>query len=223
MKKQSKTKLIFIADRSGSMDSMAKEVIGGFNAFVATQKEQAGEASLTYIQFDNEYEVVHEALPIKDVPQLTSLVYSPRGMTALYDTVGRAITEGLKNAKEGDLTVMNIITDGQENASKEYSYETVKTLIKLAQDAFGWEIVFLGANMDARAYAGDLGIKGKNIATFDASSLGATAAINTMNYASTSYRGVHTGAATADMSTFASALDTSKALEDVYKKSKDRQ
>lgn len=219
MKKSAKTNLYFVADRSGSMAAMAKEVIGGFNAFVKSQKKQPGEANLTYVQFDSEYEVIHDAVPISDVPKLTSEVYSARGMTALYDAVGKIITDGIAKSKPGDVNILNIITDGEENSSKTYTYEAVKALINLAQDKLGWEIVFLGANMDARSYGMNLGIKGKNIATFDASAAGATSAFNTMNFASTSYRGMSTGSAlTPDMEIFIKSSDTSSALDDVYKK-----
>ena len=220
MKKTGKTNLYFIADRSGSMENMAKEVIGGFNAFVKNHKEQPGEATLTYIQFDSEYEVIHDALPIKEVPKLTSKTYSARGMTALYDAVGKTITDGLAKAKQGDLNVLSIITDGEENASKNFSYEAVKALIKVAQDSLGWEVIFLGANMDAKAYGTGLGIKGKNIATFDYSGAGVTGAINSMSFASSSYRSVHTGTAVSDQAAFVKSADTSDALADVYKSTK---
>lgn len=219
-KKSQTINLYFVADRSGSMSSLAEEVIGGFNAYVEKQKEQPGNANLTYVQFDNEYQVVHKNVPIKDVPKLTKEVYWPRGMTSLYDAIGKTIAEGLISSDKGDLNILTIMTDGQENSSKEYQYQVVKDLIKRAQDEFGWEVIFMGANMDANQYAGNMGIKAKNIANFDASILGAQAAINTMSYATTAYRGFYSGTSTeVGMEVFAkSAATDATALNSVYQK-----
>lgn len=218
-KKKVKTNLYFVADRSGSMNHMASEVIGGFNAYVEKQKAEPGEANLTLVQFDSEYEVVHKALPIKEVPELTSKVYFARGMTALYDAVGKTITEGLISSNAGELNIITIMTDGAENASKEYSYEAVKALIKRAQDEFNWEVIFLGANMNAREYATNMGIKAKNVSNFAANGAGMLNAVNTMSFASSSYRGFASGTVMdANMEAFVKAADVSTALSDAYDK-----
>ena len=218
-KKKVKTNLYFVADRSGSMNHMASEVIGGFNAYVEKQKAEPGEANLTLVQFDSEYEVVHKALPIKEVPELTSKVYFARGMTALYDAVGKTITEGLISSNAGELNIITIMTDGAENASKEYSYEAVKALIKRAQDEFNWEVIFLGANMNAREYATNMGSKAQNVSNFAANGAGMLNAVNTMSFASSSYRGFASGTVMdANMEAFVKAADVSTALSDAYDK-----
>jgi hypothetical protein len=211
------TELYFVLDRSGSMSSLANDAIGGFNSFVAEQQKVEGTANLTLVQFDNEYEIVHDSIDLKTVPVLTDEVYVPRGMTALYDAIGRTITTAL--AKKTDaIRILGIMTDGAENSSKEYTYESVKNLIKQAQEEHGWEILFLGANMDATQYAGNLGIRGKNIANVVASGAGINAAMKTMSFAASSYRGLVSGkgSLSAEQQQYLDAADSSNALDAVY-------
>lgn len=155
--------LTVVLDRSGSMHVCQSDAEGGLNRFVEDQKKRPGEALFTLVQFDTEYEFVHRAVPIGKVPHC-SLV--PRGNTALLDAVGRAIVEtGERLAKmpEADrpgLVVFVIITDGQENSSREFTKTKVQEMISHQQDVYKWQFIYLGANQDAFAEAGDLGIAG---------------------------------------------------------------
>ena len=161
-----------VLDRSGSMDSLCSEVIGSFNTFVDDQKDVEGEATFTLIQFDDKYEVNYEAMEIKDVPSLNEATYVPRGMTALLDAVGRAIISTGKRLKKMDESerpekvIFIIQTDGMENASKKYSVDVVKKMIKEQQDKYSWEFVFLGSNIDAVSTAEDMGIREGNAMTY---------------------------------------------------------
>lgn len=162
--------LTVVLDRSGSMHVCQSDAEGGLNRFVEEQKKQPGEARFTLVQFDTEYEFVHRAVPIQDVPPC-SLV--PRGNTALLDAVGRAIVEtGERLAKmsEADrpgLVVFVILTDGQENSSREFSRAKVREMIAHQQDVYKWQFIYLGANQDAFAEAGALGIAGSVGSTTD--------------------------------------------------------
>ena len=213
--KQKNVNIYFVVDRSGSMSSMAAEAIGGFNTFVAEQQKLPGNANLTLVQFDNAYEVVHDAIPVNTVPVLTEQVYFPRGMTALYDAAGRTIANGIAKSKEGEKNIFVLLTDGQENASQEYNHASLTALMKKAQEELNWEVIFLGANMDAKHVAGGLGINLKNVASFDNSAKGAKDAITTMAFAATSYRSAAVGG---QMSAAASAFvnNASADLDAVY-------
>ena len=157
-----------VMDRSGSMNVCQSDAEGGLNHFVDEQKKQPGEALFTLVQFDHEYEFVHRGIPIRTVPHCQLV---PRGNTALLDAVGRAIVEtGERLAKmnEADrpaLVVVVIITDGQENASKEFSRTKIKEMISHQQAAYKWQFTYLGANQDAFAEAGALGIQGATAPT----------------------------------------------------------
>lgn len=155
------TDITVVLDRSGSMESIKSDAIGGLNEFVRKQKEGAGECLFTLVQFDNVYEFVHTAQPIKQIPALT---LEPRGSTALLDAVGRAILETgerfnkMDEAQRPGLVVFVILTDGQENSSKEFTKDKVKQMIEGQQNTYKWQFTFLGANQDAFAEAGGLGI-----------------------------------------------------------------
>jgi uncharacterized protein YegL len=181
-KKPTNTRIFFVIDRSGSMQSIKTETIGGFNAFVEEQKKIPEKATFSMIQFDHQYDVVHDQIDIQAVPLMTDENFQPRGMTALYDAVGMTIGSNMK-AKKNEKTLMVILTDGQENASKEFSYEKVQDLIKEAQTDHNWEVMFIGANMNATQVATGLGISAKNSVTFDYDAMGATNALSTMSYA----------------------------------------
>jgi Mg-chelatase subunit ChlD len=178
-----KTEILVITDRSGSMATIAKDVIGGYNTFLREQKEQPGEAKLTYTQFDDKYEVVLAGTPIKAAPELTSLTFVPRGGTALLDAVGRTLNEqGARIAAEkwAELVVVCIITDGGENSSREYTRDKVKEMTKHAE-ANGWKFIFLAANQDAFAAAQSFGSSALYAGNFAANAAGTQSA-----YASTS-------------------------------------
>jgi hypothetical protein len=156
-------------DRSGSMKEIQSDAEGGVNAFIEKQAEEPGEALLTLVQFDTEYDFVHKGVPIDKVPKYE---LHPRGATALLDAVGRAINEtGERLAKmpEQDrpgLVVFVITTDGEENSSREFKKSQVKEMIEKQQTKYKWHFTFLGADQDAFAEAGGLGIRANFAAQF---------------------------------------------------------
>ena len=156
MTKPNFIEIVVVLDRSGSMGTVRLDTIGGFNTFVSDQKLNAvGEIKLSLIQFDDQYEVVYNGKQITDVPPLTEETFVPRGMTALLDAVGKSINAvGDRLAKTPEverpsLVVFVILTDGQENASKEFKLEQVKEMITHQKEKYGWQFVFLGADQDA--------------------------------------------------------------------------
>ena len=176
--KKNLTELVFILDRSGSMAGLEKDTIGGFNAMIEKQKAEAGEAYISTVLFDNESEVIHDRLPLRDVPRLTDREYYVRGCTALLDAVGGAIHHignVHKYAREEDRpekTLFVITTDGMENASRRYSYEKVKDMITRQKEKYGWEFLFLGANIDAAREAARFGIGADRAANYHADTVG---------------------------------------------------
>jgi len=151
------TEIAYILDRSGSMQPMQEPAVAAFNDFIKSQLDVPGDARLTLIQFDDAYEVPVSAKPIQDVPQLTAATYTPRGSTALLDAIGRTIKEtdrrisALPDADKPGKVILAIFTDGEENASQEYTIKHISDLIRLYRDQKGWEFLFLAANQDAIA------------------------------------------------------------------------
>ncbi len=176
--KKNLTELVFILDRSGSMAGLEKDTIGGFNAMIEKQKAEAGEAYISTVLFDNDSEVIHDRFPLRDVPRLTDREYYVRGCTALLDAVGGAIRHignVHKYAREEDRpekTLFVITTDGMENASRRYSYEKVKDMITRQKEKYGWEFLFLGANIDAAREAARFGIGADRAANYHADTVG---------------------------------------------------
>jgi hypothetical protein len=156
------TEIAYILDRSGSMQSMQEPAVAAFNLFIRSQLDVPGDARLTLVQFDDAYEVPFAAMPIQEVPQLTAATYTPRGSTALLDAIGRTITETNRRISalpEGDKpgkVILAIFTDGEENASQEYTIKHIGDLIRLYRDQKGWDFIFLAANQDAMATAATL-------------------------------------------------------------------
>lgn len=163
------TDITLVVDRSGSMESIQGDAEGGINAFIAEQAREPGEVLLTLVQFDTEYEFVHKGIPIKTVPRYE---LAPRGMTALLDAMGRAINETgerLSKTPEPDrpgLVIFVVMTDGLENSSKEFTREQIKARIEEQQQKYNWHFTFLGANQDAFAEAGSMGIQAAGAANF---------------------------------------------------------
>ncbi|WP_278886095.1 vWA domain-containing protein [Ruthenibacterium lactatiformans] len=158
------TELVFILDWSGSMSGLEKDTIGGFNSMIEKQKKEAGEALVSTVLFDNESVVIHDRLPLDRVPRMTEKEYFTRGCTALLDAVGGAthhignVHKYARNEDVPEKTMFIITTDGYENASKRYDYEKVRQLIERQKEKYGWEFLFLGANIDAAAEAKRFGI-----------------------------------------------------------------
>lgn len=170
------TDITLVVDRSGSMEEIRSDAEGGVNAFVKAQVNEPGEALLTLVQFDTEYEFVHRGVPVQDVPDYT---LSPRGMTALLDAVGRAINETgerLSKMRELDrpgLVVFVVMTDGHENSSQEFTKSRIKKLIERQQSQYNWHFTFLGANQDAFEEAGGIGISPAGVAQYAADKVAA--------------------------------------------------
>ena len=158
------TELVFILDRSGSMSGLERDTIGGFNSMIEKQKKEKGEALVSTVLFDNESVVIHDRLTLNNVPRMTEREYFTRGCTALLDAVGGAIHHignVHKYARKEDMptkTMFIITTDGYENASRRYDYDKVRKMIKRQKEKYGWEFLFLGANIDAAAEAERFGI-----------------------------------------------------------------
>ncbi len=184
-----------VLDRSGSMACIADDTIGGFNTFVKSQQEQGGVTKLTLVQFDSQYEVVHDAIEIDSVSELTLETFVPRGSTALLDAIGRRVTEtrvrieGLPEDEKPDTVIFVIITDGHENSSREFKREQVKSLIQDCEDNLEWDIVYLGANQDAWAVAEAMGIKGGKALSYSYTGEGATRAFESIAVNTNSLRG----------------------------------
>lgn len=176
--KQNLTEIVFILDRSGSMAGLEKDTIGGFNAMMEKQKKEPGEALVSTVLFDNNTQVIHDRVPLERMEPLTEKEYFVRGSTALLDAVGGAIHHignVHKYAREEDRpekTLFVITTDGMENASRLYSYDRVRAMIRRQQEKYGWEFLFLGANIDAAEEAGRFGIRPECAADYRADSQG---------------------------------------------------
>ena len=157
--------MVFILDRSGSMGGLEKDTIGGYNSLIEKQKKEDGEALVSTVLFDHEQEVLMDRVPLDKVRTMTEDEYYVRGCTALLDAIGGAIHHignVHKYAREEDVpekTIFVITTDGLENASKRYSYKDVKKMINRQEEKYGWEFLFLGANIDVAKESGRLGIR----------------------------------------------------------------
>jgi uncharacterized protein YegL len=162
--------ITIVVDRSGSMASIRKDAEGGINTFIADQAKAPGEAVLTLVQFDDKYEFVHTATPLKDVPPYA---LNPRGSTALLDAVGRAITETgerlakMDEAQRPKLVAFVIVTDGHENASREFTLAKVREAITEQRDKYNWQFTFLGAD-DAAFQGGQMGLHAGDIGQYSA-------------------------------------------------------
>lgn len=177
-KKNNLTELVFILDRSGSMSGLESDTIGGFNAMIAKQKKEEGEAYVSTILFDNVSEVLHDRINLKKIPKMTAKDYTVRGCTALIDAIGGAIKHIgniHKYARPEDVpahTMFIITTDGQENASHRFSSDEVKKMIEHQKEKYGWEFLFIGANIDAVETAARFGIERNRAVNYNADSKG---------------------------------------------------
>ena len=181
------TELVFILDRSGSMSGLESDTIGGFNAMSKKQKEEPGDALVTTVMFDDVMELLHDRYDIKKVNPVTEKEYFVRGSTALLDAIGKTIhrlgnvqkyaAESLK----ADKVIVVITTDGMENASNEYSYKRVQEMITRQKEKYGWEFIFLGANIDAIATAARFGIDADHTSNYHADTVGLANTFDAMN------------------------------------------
>ena len=192
--KKNLTELIFILDRSGSMHHLESDTIGGYNSFLDQQKAEEGEALVTTVLFDDKYEILHNCIDIKKVQPITKKEYYARGSTALLDAVGKTIKEVehrqnfTAEDKTPEKTMVVIITDGLENASREYNLDTVKKMVTAQQEKHGWEFIFLGANIDAVKTAGGFGISADRAVNYHADAVGTATNFASVSVAATAMR-----------------------------------
>lgn len=177
--------LVCILDKSGSMSGLEKETLGGFNGFLEKQQAMEGEAVLTTVLFSDEIQVLHDRCPVKGVRPLTGRDYEPEGCTALLDALGKTLTQVRENQRRlvpafrPERTIVVVITDGMENASREYTLDRVRKLIAQCKEA-GWEFLFLGANMDAVAEAAKVGLDANDAANYVSDAKGGGLAYSTV-------------------------------------------
>jgi uncharacterized protein YegL len=192
--KKGLTELVFILDKSGSMGGLETDTIGGFNALLEKQKAVEGECHITTVLFDNNYELLHDRIDIKAVSPISEKEYCVGGTTALLDAIGRTIQK-IGNAQKNtahdyraEKVMFVIITDGEENASREYSAERVKQMIEHQKTRYGWAFIFLGANVDAVATAGRFGISADRAQNYHADSEGVELNFRVMSEAVATFR-----------------------------------
>ena len=187
--KKGLTEIVFILDRSGSMRGLEADTIGGFNSLIERQKKEEGEAYISTVLFDHESKVLYDRVPLDSVRSMTEEDYFVRGNTALLDAVGGAIHHignVHKYAREEDRpekTLFVITTDGQENASTRYNYDKVKRMVERQKERFGWEFLFLGANIDAAREAGRFGIQADRTANYVSDARGTEVNYKALNMA----------------------------------------
>ncbi|HLM02812.1 MAG TPA: vWA domain-containing protein [Pyrinomonadaceae bacterium] len=183
---KNKTDITIILDRSGSMDSVKTDTIGGFNSFLEGQREIEGEASLSLVQFDDQYEVVYLDRDIKAAERLTDATFQPRGMTALYDAVGRTINSvgqrlaALPEPERPDKILLVIMTDGFENSSREFNSAKIAEMITHQRDVYKWQFMFIGANQDAVLSAREIGLPTHAALTYAPNAAGTRAVYSKM-------------------------------------------
>ena len=197
--KKNLTYIIFVVDRSGSMSSIAKDMIGGYNAFIKAQKDaNAGDCKVFFYQFDTQYDAVYENVDINHVAELTDKTYVPRGGTALYCSLGKTIKnigEKLSNLNESERperVLIATITDGEDNSLLErneiYDSEQVKEMIKHQTEKYGWDFVYIGANQNAWAVGNKMGIAGNTKLNYVASAKGTSEMFDKLSKGTLSYR-----------------------------------
>lgn len=188
MTKQNFTSISVVLDRSGSMSSVLESTIEGFNTFIKEQRDAAiGECIVSLHQFDNEYSTDYECLPVTEVKNLDTTSFVPRGTTALYDGIGRTIDSlgeklaAMDENERPDTIIIAILTDGGENASRDYKIDRINEMIKTQTDVYNWEFVFLGANQDALSTATNFGISTQNSMTYASNARGTRAAFSSLS------------------------------------------
>ena len=185
--------LVFILDRSGSMGGLESDTIGGYNSMLSKQKkEKTGKVSVTTVLFDDQYELLYNQVPIEKVSPMTEEEYYVRGSTALLDAIGKTVMQVKANQDKKEIkdkVLFVIITDGMENASREYRAEQVKKLIEERKEKDNWEFLFLGANIDAIGAAKDIGIDSSRAVRFKSDKKGTAKNYEVLNEAIKEIRG----------------------------------
>ncbi|MGP1565101.1 MAG: vWA domain-containing protein [Treponema sp.] len=193
--KKGLTEIVFIMDKSGSMSGLEADTIGGYNAFIEKQKKTEGEALVSTVLFSDKSTVIHDRTPLEKVEPMNERQYSVGGCTALLDAMGDAIHHignVHKYARDEDRpekTVFVITTDGEENSSSEYGYEQIRKTVKRQQEKYGWEFIFLGANIDAIFEAGKLGIREDRAVRYECDGVGTALNFSVLSGAVCSIRG----------------------------------
>ncbi len=192
--KTNKTELVFILDRSGSMSGLEKDTIGGYNSLLGKQRTEDGSATVTTVLFDDKFELLHDRLDIHAISPISEKDYFVRGSTALLDAIGKTINKignvqkHSKPEMRANKVLVIITTDGMENSSMEYSYDHVKMMIERQKNQYGWEFIFLGANIDALATAHRFGIDSSRAANYHADGQGTHLNYATLNKAVSKFR-----------------------------------
>ncbi len=188
------TEVIVVLDRSGSMESIREATIEAFNGYVQSQRQGDGDIRFSLVQFDNEYDEILLDQPIAKVPQLTRKTYIPRGSTALYDAIGKTITQTgqryslLPEEARPGCVIFVIQTDGFENASRVFSSHQINAMIAEQTNQYAWQFVFLGANQDAISSAGQVGIAPEAALSYDANEACSKAAFAALAQCTSEYR-----------------------------------
>lgn len=217
--KKNLTEMVFILDRSGSMGNLASDTIGGFNSMIAKQKDEQGEAYVTTILFDDQYELLHDHIDINKINSMTNKEYFARGCTALLDAIGKSINSigarinGEDENVRPDKVVFIITTDGFENSSKEFTRQKIKEMIKHQQEKYSWTFMFLGANMDAVREAASLGINTDFAKTYTASNIGTQSVFTSMSKAMSCARGIDFNTMDASSSSYKAIVDALDEIE----------
>ena len=212
------TEIVFILDRSGSMSGLESDTIGGYNSLLAKQKKEEGEVIVSTVLFDDVQEVLHDRVDLAKMKPITEKEYYVRGCTALLDAVGGAIHHignVHKYAREEDRpekTLFIITTDGMENSSRRYSYDKVKKMVERQKEKYGWEFLFLGANIDAIEVAGRFGISADRAVNYECDAVGTAVNYKVLSKAVSQVR------AATGCSAMALSDDWKEEIEEDYKK-----
>lgn len=212
------THITVILDRTGSMQAIREDTIGGFNAFLREQKQNPGKATFTLVQFDsqNPYEIIHDFKDVKDVTELDRKTFVPRASTPLFDAMGRGINDlesklsSMPDALKPSKVIIVVVTDGQENSSREFSKAKVSEMIKDKQNKEDWQFVFLSADLKAMDEAISTGVSASSAMLFDKTANGIANAWNSLSNCTHLYRG--------GKSTEVSFSDDDRAKQNIEKK-----
>lgn len=194
--KKGLTQMVFVLDMSGSISPLTMETIGGYNAMIADQKKEEGDALVTTVLFDHRYNMIHDGVNIKEVKDMTTAEYMPTGMTAMLDAVGMTINHvgqklaALPEEERPEKVLFTVVTDGKDNSSKEFNWKTVRNMIKHQHDKYSWVFTFLGANIDVDRVSDNLGIDKMLSKRYTASKIGTQKVFNAISKTMSFARGV---------------------------------